>query len=124
MFLLAFALLKFPLQHYITLSRFQHYGICLYVWSLGFFLQTIWSWRRLTVRGRTCLLTTGYYVATLAMIFYQNPWLDTRMAVVTEEQELLKGLFVLICGLFGFIVAIIWVIWIVERKPNSKEINS
>lgn len=120
MFVAAIALLKFPLQHHITLARFQHYGLCLYVWSLGFFLQTVWSWRNLTVRGRACLLSTGFYVGLFAIIFYESPWLDSRMAVQTDEQNLLRLLYAAICGALGLVVAIIWLVWLSEKRNQTE----
>jgi hypothetical protein len=120
-FILAFAMLKFPLQHHIILARYQHYGICLYIWSLGFFLQTVWSWRKLTPKGRLCLLATGSYVGTFALIFYQSPWLDSRMAIQTDEQEAFRLVYTLICVLFGFLVSVTWLAWLVERKSPVKE---
>ena len=124
MFLAAFALLKFPLQHHIALSRFQHYGICLYVWALGFLFQTIWSWRYLTVRGRACLISTGMYVGIFAVIFYQSPWLDSRMAVPTDDQELLRIFYTIICAVLGFFVSVFWLAWVLERRPAKEEKNT
>ena len=124
MFLAAIALLKFPLQHYITLARFQHYGLCLYIWSLGFILQTIWSWRQLTARGRTCLISTGLYIGLFAVIFYESPWLDSRMAVQTDEQNILRLLYAALCALCGLIDAIIWLFWLLEKKNIAAENRS
>lgn len=124
LFIVAIVLFKFPLQHHITLSRFQHYGICLYVWALGFLLQLIWSWRTLTIRGRTAMISTGSYVALFALIFYSNPWLDVKMAVQTDEQNFLRSLYGLLCAVLGFVVAVIWLAWVLEDKitgTDSKE---
>lgn len=124
MFLGGFGLFKFPLQHYITLSRFQHYGICLYVWALGFFLQTIWSWKSLTLRGRVCLLSTGCYAGIIARIFYENPWLDSNMAIQTNELCKQKMLFTFLCSLLGFIVFVFWLVWAIEEERPTEEKNS
>jgi len=121
MFVLAFSLYKFPLQHHITLARFQHYGICLYVWALGFVLQVIWSWKRLSARGRACQISTALYVGTFALIFYENPWLDSRMSVQTMEQDFLRLAYAILCALFGLVVSVIWVFWLLEQKPNEME---
>lgn len=116
MFLAGLALFKFPLQHHMILARFQHYGLCLYVWSLGFFFQTIWSWRYLTGIGRASLLSTGTYLAIFGFIFYESPWLDSRMAVQTEEQDLLRLAYAAAGALFGSIIVILWLVWMLERK--------
>ncbi len=120
-FIGAVALLKFPLQHHITLARFQHYGLCLYVWALGFILQTIWSWRYLSIRGRASLLATGFYIGTFALIFYESPWLDTRMAVQTDEQDILRVVYALTCAVLGFIVSGLWLAWVIERKKAPEK---
>ena len=120
-FILAFATLKFPLQHHIILARYQHYGICLYIWSLGFVLQTVWSWRKLTPKGRLCLLATGAYVGSFALIFYQSPWLDSRMAIQTDEQDAFLLVYRLVCAVFGFIVSVTWLAWLMERKTPVEE---
>jgi hypothetical protein len=117
----AFALLKFPLQHHFILSRFQHIGICMAVFALGYFLQTVWSWRSLTVIGRSCLLATGSFIGLFAWISYESPWLDARMAVQTEEQELLKLLYIFLFALLGSIIAIFWLAWILEKRIATKE---
>lgn len=120
MFLIAFSLYKFPLQHYITLARFQHYGICLFVWSMGFFMQAIWSWRRMTALGRSCQIATGIYVCSFALIFYQSPWLDIRMAVQTPEQDILREIYGRLCAFLGLIVSLIWLFWILERQKSDE----
>ncbi|MBX9571483.1 MAG: hypothetical protein K2X77_21505 [Candidatus Obscuribacterales bacterium] len=120
MFIVAVCLFKFPLQKHITLARFQHYGICLYVWSLGFLIQTVWSWKYLTARGRLAMLSTGFYVGIFAMVFYSSPWLDVKMAVQTEDQGLLRILYSILCALLGIVVAIFWLIWVIEDKSEDE----
>jgi hypothetical protein len=120
MFLLALCVYKFPLQHYVTMARFQHYGICLYIWALGFVLQTVWSWKYLTARGRACLISTAFYVGVFAIIFYQSPWLDIRMAVQTEENEMMRMMYAALCAFLGFIVCIFWLAWVLERNATQK----
>lgn len=122
MFIIAIAIYRFPLQRHISLARFQHYGICLYVWSLGFILQTIWSWKYLSVRGRLAMLSTGIYVGIFAMVFYSSPWLDARMAVQTMEQGYLRILYAILCALLGIVVAVMWLFWVLEDKPDGNGI--
>ncbi|MBX9689296.1 MAG: hypothetical protein K2X27_21480 [Candidatus Obscuribacterales bacterium] len=124
MFFLALCLFRFPLQHHISLARFQHYGLALYVWALGFFFQLAWSWKKLSLRGRACLLSTGTYIGFFAMVFYQNPWLDARMAVQTEGQDLLRLFFAAACVFFGFIVSVIWLAWVLEKNDKNGEKGS
>lgn len=120
MFIIALVVFKIPLQHYVTMARFQHYGICLYIWALGFALQTVWSWRYLTIRGRACLISTAFYVGVFAIIFYQSPWLDVRMAVQTEENEMMRMVYAALCAFLGFIVCVFWLAWVLERNSQQK----
>lgn len=124
MFVTAFCLLKFPLQHYMSLARFEHYGICMFVWAMGFFMQSIWSWRHLSVKGRCCQIATGIYVGTFAIIFYQSPWLDARMSVQTQEQDLLRLAYAGLSAVFGCVVSLIWLAWILERHDEKAETSN
>lgn len=65
------------------------------------------------------MLSTGFYVGLFAMVFYSSPWLDVKMAVQTEEQGLLRILYSILCALLGIIVAILWLIWVIEDKPEG-----
>lgn len=121
MLVAAFCLLKFPLQHYFVLSRFQHYGICMYVWTLGYLLQTVWSWRQLSRRGRACLISTAIYLGSFATIFYENPWLDTRMAVETEETGVQRIFYAGLSALLGFVVCVFWLAWMLEKLSKKDE---
>ncbi len=120
MFLAGLALFRIPLQHYFTLARYQHYGICLAVWAMGFVFQVIWSWKSLTKLGRASLLSTGIYLAAFALVFYYSPWLDTRMAVQTEEQDIQRICYATIGALFGGFTVLLWLFWLFERKDSER----
>lgn len=129
MFLAGLALFRIPLQHHFTLARFQHYGICLGVWSLGFIFQVIWSWKGLSKLGRASLISTGIYLGAFAFIFYYSPWLDTRMAVQTDEQDMLRITYATVGAVLGGFTVLVWLIWLFERKGAenagpSKELES
>lgn len=111
MMIMAGAIRLFPLQHHITLSRYQHWAIALYVWGAGFFLQAAWSWRRLSKVGRAALVSAGTYVLGSAMVLYANPWLDPSIALQTQDQESSRFLFSLGCGGGGMLVGLLWVRW-------------
>lgn len=120
-FALAIGLLFFPLQHYMTLARFQHYGICLAVWAAGFFLQTLVSWRRLGAWGRGYLGVSTLYMALFAGVLYTNPWLDPRVQLETDVQGSLRGEFATVMFVFTVILSGTWLMW--DREERNRRVN-
>lgn len=89
-FALAIIIFICPIQHYLSIGRYQHYGLAVFVWGMGYLLQTIWSWRKRRWWSRLSYLFGGTYLASLGMIFYANPWLDPKFAVQTSDQLILQ----------------------------------
>lgn len=110
-----------PLQHYIPLSRYQHWAIALLVWSLGFFIQTVWSWRKLTISGRVALLTGGVYVCSAALVMYFNPWLDTSISLQTTEQEAMRIQLGFGWAGAGLVVGMVWMRWGLQELARLDE---
>ncbi len=102
---------NFPLQHYMPLSRYQHWSIALYIWALGFFIQAAWSWRKLTTNGKIALIAAGTYVSGAAMALYTNPWLDTTVSLQTTEQAETRYLLSAVWAVGGVLVGIVWMRW-------------
>src|SRR5205807_2164002 len=50
--LLGIAVLRVPVQHYISIAKIQHHAISLLLVTAGFALQSALSWRRLSCWGR------------------------------------------------------------------------
>ena len=88
--------------------------------ALGFALQIIWSWRRLTIWGRITLGLSALYLGTFAIYFYSHPWLDIRVSLQTEGQSEELQLFMLAFGIFGGAVAIMWICW---NRDERKRLN-
>src|SRR5690606_22734862 len=84
---LALWVLQTPLQRFISLGRYQHYGIAISVFGLGYLAQTIFSWRRLKAWGIAAYTSTGIFFSSVGLVFYLNPWLDYKIAVQTPEDE-------------------------------------
>ena len=105
-----------PLQKYFTMGRYQHYGITISIFGLGYLLQTIWSWRTFTKWARISYLSTGLFFSTVGMTFYTNPWLDSRMAMQTADKEFWKTIFIAIYILITIAIVSIWLKWIKEEK--------
>ncbi len=105
-----------PLQKFFTMGRYQHYGITISIFGLGYLLQTIWSWRTFTKWARISYLSTGLFFSTVGMTFYTNPWLDSRMSMQTADKELWKNIFIAVYVLITLAIVSIWLKWIKEEK--------
>lgn len=119
-FILAIAVALFPLQHYMTLSRFQHYGLALGVWAFGFFVQMVVSWRRMGFFGHAYLGVASIYLAMFAHVIYTNPWLDPKVTLETTTQASSRhDLASLFIGL-GMVLMCIYFGWTLEEARKDK----
>jgi len=84
--LLSIALWVTPVQHIISIGRFQHYAMAIFLFSCGYFVQAAYSWRELSRLGRFSYVATGLFFFSVAMVFYQNPWLVDRASVASDEK--------------------------------------
>lgn len=117
--LIALAILMTPLQHSITLSRYQHWGMSILCLGCGYMSQVIWSWKNFTGWARASYLSTACYFVFVGITFYANPWLDARMSVQTEDQVQQRFL-MLICYLcMSIILSAIWLAWIGNEAKNQ-----
>jgi len=107
----ALVVLLTPLQLYMPLGRYQHYGLCVFVLGMGYILQIVWSWRSLKRWPRLGYTATALYLCSVGMVLYANPWLDARMAVITEQKENLRALIGWTYTIFGVILAFIYLEW-------------
>lgn len=117
-----------PLQKYFTMGRYQHYGITISLFGLGYILQTIWSWKTFTKWARVSYLSTGVFFAIVGMTFYENPWLDARMQMQRSDQEAWKIGFVGLYVLSTIAIISVWMKWIKEetaakKLPKEKEVE-
>ncbi len=109
-----------PLQRYIALGRFQHYGLAIGCFGLGYFFQTLVSWKRLGKWGRVSYITSFAFFALVGLAFYQNPWLDYRVSIQTAENEATKGVLI-ICYLFCSLAVVgSWIKWILEENKQAE----
>ncbi len=115
----AVCLLNFPLQHYIILSRFQHYAAGICVVAVGFLIQLVWSWRQIGLWGRLTFLASGLYLAGFAGLFFINPWLDSSVSLQTESQMTEKDIYAAIFAVSGIPVGLIWIRWCSEEFQNK-----
>jgi hypothetical protein len=120
--LVALAIFLIPLQHFIELSRPQHYGLALLVLGNGYLLQSALSWRRLSKLERLCYITTGLFFESVSVIFIENSWLGSKSTVPTEAQEDLRKYLMAYYLFFGFLMCCLW-LWLVYHKIKSNPQN-
>ncbi len=97
-----------PLQHVVSLGRFQHYALAIFLFSCGYFIQSGFSWQELTNWGRLAYLSTGLFFASVALVFYQNPWLVDRAAVASEYQLAMRTYMLLSYMSVSIVLGIVW----------------
>lgn len=109
-----------PIQQHIPMGRFQHYGISIGCFGLGFLLQMLVSWKALGKWGRVSYVTSFAFFDLVGLAFYMNPWLDYRVSIQTQENEATKGILI-ICYLFCSLAVVgSWIKWILEENKQAE----
>ncbi len=120
-FISGLVILSIPLQLHMSLGRYQHYGLALFAFGLGYIIQTVWSWRHLARRPRLGYAITGLYLTSIGFILYANPWLDTRVTAITEEKENLKALIGWIYAIACLPLACVYLNWAADSRGLNKD---
>lgn len=117
---LALVVMTIPLQLYMPLGRYQHYGLSVFVLGMSYLLQLVWSWPRMTRWPRAGYAATGLYLASIGLILYANPWLDARAAMMTMEKEKFRRSLGWIYTILALPLAYIYFRWMqVDYKRQS-----
>lgn len=119
--LVAVAVILFPVQHYVALARYQHYGVALCIFAFGYLLQAFVSWRNLRKWAKVSYLTTGFFFFAIGIIFIYNPWLDSRVSPHVEAQESLRSLIRRFYLLSGVVVSATWLRLVYEDMQASTQ---
>lgn len=85
--ILATIIAAYPLQLYISLSRYQHYGLAVFAWGFCYVWHFIWYYKVTLPWARLCFLFTGIYLASAGFLFYLNPWLDVSADLITSQMR-------------------------------------
>lgn len=111
-----------PMQKYLPLSRFQHYGLATFVFGMGYLVQLVWSWKLLSRWYRIAYFMSSGYILTASLILYANPWLDSAASMYTETQKALRYVIV---GGFGIMFLPLFYSWYqtTPKETNSKTID-
>jgi hypothetical protein len=112
-------ILLIPLQHYVTLGRYQHYGMAVFAFGLGYVLHCIWTWRDEDFWSRLSYALTGAFCSSVGLLFYANPWMDWKTSVQTEEKQLLRWALSGVYLILGFILMIVWLITYIKRPQTE-----
>ncbi len=115
----AVVLCTIPLQHYMPLSRYQHYSIGLSVIAAGMFFQSLVSRRRIGGWGCAALISAASFIAACAYFFYNNPWLGNPDLATDEQligrQHFLAGLAACLLPLSYF-----WIRFGLQRQKQEQ----
>lgn len=115
----AVAVLATPLQHYINLSRFQHYAFAVGTVGVGFLLQSVLSWRYISWPGRLALGSCFIYLGAFSWICYSNPWLDWNFDLQTNLQAEQRHGFAFAFAIAGLPIGYFWSLWAVDKQRKA-----
>ena len=114
-FICAVGIISTPMQHYIPLSRFQHYSFGLAAISAGFLIQSVFSWRTVSFWGKLTLVGSFLYLGSFAAVFYCNPWLDWNVSLETDSQTEDRHKLAAYFAFAGVPLAYIWSRWAIDK---------
>lgn len=97
-----------PVQHMISIGRFQHYAMAVFLFSCGYFVQAGFSWKELSKLARFSYIATGLFFASVAAVFFQNPWLIDRAAVASEEKMQMRTTMLISYMVVSIMLGIVW----------------
>jgi len=118
---LAVATILTPLQHYIALSRYQHWGLGLFIFALGHIIQLIWSWQSLGRWMRISYLWSALYISSAGILFFANPWLDARISLESSRQDKLRSHMILTYSVLALPAVWFWIKCFQEMRGKRTE---
>jgi uncharacterized membrane protein YcjF (UPF0283 family) len=122
--LAAVIILATPLQHHFSLGRFQHWGIAIVIFGLGYIAQALALWKNFGYWARRTYLATGFFIASIGLTYYCNPWLDSRMNLQGSDKAFTRIVLIAFNLFLGVAIIPIWRQWIKEetlRTAQTKE---
>lgn len=108
---LALVVLCLKPQHYVSMSRFQHYGMAFTVFGLGYILETALSFKTLHKWARGSYLGTGMLFGSAGLIFWLCPWLTDMYRTILLVSYLT----------FSVGVGAVWARWIIEDSNKYED---
>jgi len=117
--LLAGGILCVPLQHFMPLGRYQHYGIAIFVFGLGYLIQGIINWPGIKILAKCSYAVTTVFFCSIGFLFMTNPWLDMRMCPTGDEQAMLRYSILSGYGTAGLFVVFLWLFLAAQELQQS-----
>lgn len=102
---------KTPLQHYISLTRFQHVGIAIFLFGMGYVMQTIWSWRAYSKWAKLANVATFVFFCSVGLFFYTTPGLDGYSTDPSPKKIFVRLSHIFTYLFFALAVSLFWVKW-------------
>lgn len=109
-----------PLQHYFSLGRFQHWGIAIVCFALGYIAQAATSWKVFGLWARRTYLATGIFIGSVGLTYYCNPWLDSRMSLHSSDKAFTRMMLISLNLFLGVAIVPVWRRWIKEESNSIK----
>lgn len=106
---LAVVALTTHLQQWMTLGRYQHYGIGIVIFGIGYLVETLLSFKKLTKWTKISYIATSGFFISVGIVFYNNPWLDAKVAVQTEYHDRMRAILISFYLLYSLVLTAIWV---------------
>jgi hypothetical protein len=117
--LVAIVIYFIPLQHYLSLGRYQHYGLAIFIWGWGYIVQAIWAWKLCGNWSRGSYILAGLYLTSLGITLYANPWLEPRVALQTDVQMVWRFYISLFFILLSIPTTIVWLMGLAEELHEN-----
>lgn len=111
MTIVALIAFKTPLQHYISLTRYQHVGIAIFLFGMGYVMQTIWSWRVYSKWAKLANIATFMFFCSVGLFFYMTPGLDGYTTDPSPKKILVRLSHIFTYLFFALGVSLFWVKW-------------
>jgi hypothetical protein len=105
---LAAVIIFTPLQHYMTLSRMQHYGSSVFVFGIGYLVQLAVQWKKTSPLGRFAYCLTSFYYCSAALVLMNNPWMDPKSGAPTDDELIFRSRFILGYFALGLAMTLLW----------------
>lgn len=121
---IAMAVLVVHVQNFIPVSRFQHYGLSLLIFGVGWLLETVFSFRKLSKWAKVSYISTCLYFLSIGFVYYCNAWLGHRISIATEDNMRTERFLVITYMVFSIYLAAVWTKWIIEETKNRPQPNS
>lgn len=111
--------LRTPLQHYISLNRYQHVSISVFLFGVGYFMQLAWSYKTWSKWARISHIVTGLFFTSVGLFFYTNNWSELS-GEMTMHKVLQRYCIIFVYLLLALFVSLLWIKALWEDQKIEK----